>query len=201
MKYDLLLFDLGGVIVELVEIPEFLSWIGWEKEEEAFWAKWVSSHISRDYESGKLNTDEFIHKIITDFELTVEKPFLTGCFSKFIKGFYPGALEVLASIPDTYRTAVLSNTNPIHWEVFSGELTENTKIGEYFLSYEIGLLKPDGEAFRHVIEKTGCAPEKILFFDDNARNIEAAEKAGIKAVQVEGPVQLKKALLEYGVLR
>ncbi|KPU45589.1 alpha-D-glucose-1-phosphate phosphatase YihX [Oxobacter pfennigii] len=200
MKYQLLLFDLGGVLAEVSHIPEFLSLIGWSEKAEEFWKKWVSSQYSKDFESGKMDTAVFAETIIREFNLPVDSPFLISCFGKFIKGFYPNALEVLCSIPSAYRKAILSNTNPIHWDMVSGELYGKSGIGDYFLSFETGFLKPDKEAYLDVIEKTGCNPGEILFFDDNDKNIEAAKALGINAVKVTSPAELKKALIEHGIL-
>ena len=66
----------------------------------------------------------------------------------------------------------------------------------HFLSYEIGLMKPGQEIFKHVLEAIGHAPERILYFDDNRINVDAARKAGIHAWRVKGMNDTRSSLLE-----
>ena len=51
-----------------------------------------------------------------------------------------------------------------------------------FVSSRIGLRKPDAEAFAHVAQEIGVAPERILFFDDSAANIAGARAVGFQTV-------------------
>jgi len=50
-----------------------------------------------------------------------------------------------------------------------------------FSSHLIGHLKPDKEAFEFVVAALGCAPERILFLDDNRLNIDGALAVGMQA--------------------
>jgi len=48
-------------------------------------------------------------------------------------------------------------------------------------SCEVGLVKPDPEIYRLLIERLGCAPGEIVFFDDLDPNVRAARECGIDA--------------------
>lgn len=48
-------------------------------------------------------------------------------------------------------------------------------------SHEIGVNKPDPEAFRITLERLGADPEEVFFVDDVPENIEAARALGIGA--------------------
>ena len=86
-----------------------------------------------------------------------------------------------------YRTAVLSNTNHIHWkqalrDFFSIEgLTIEDYFDEVFLSCNLGIVKPCDDIYRAVTDKMGCAPEDILFIDDSVINCDGARKNGMHA--------------------
>ena len=43
-------------------------------------------------------------------------------------------------------------------------------------------------------------PARILFFDDNASNVDSARRLGMRSQQVSGADQLRRALLEMGML-
>ena len=51
-----------------------------------------------------------------------------------------------------------------------------------FLSYEMGLIKPDPEIYKLVIQKLKAQPQEILFIDDKPQNIEAAQELGINGI-------------------
>jgi putative hydrolase of the HAD superfamily len=48
-------------------------------------------------------------------------------------------------------------------------------------SHEIGVEKPDARAFQIMLAAMGSAPERVLFIDDVAENIEAARALGMHA--------------------
>lgn len=68
------------------------------------------------------------------------------------------------------------------------------------LSYEINVEKPDPRAYQHLIETLGLAPEQIIFIDDLAENIHAAEELGIDAIQFESADQIRQELSLRGLL-
>lgn len=53
---------------------------------------------------------------------------------------------------------------------------------EKFLSYKLGIKKPDPEIFLYVLEKMNTKPEDACFIDDNEINVVAAKKIGIEGV-------------------
>ena len=53
-------------------------------------------------------------------------------------------------------------------------------------SCRIGLAKPDPRAFRWCCDTLGVTPEQVLFIDDRAENIHAAERLGLHTHQFTG---------------
>ena len=68
------------------------------------------------------------------------------------------------------------------------------------MSSELGLRKPDCAAFEGVANAMGIALSAILFFDDTLENVEGARAAGLQAVHVTMPSDVKCALVEIGAL-
>jgi len=64
---------------------------------------------------------------------------------------------------------------------------------EIYTSCDIGLRKPDSEAFLHVAQRMGLAPGRIVFFDDMAENVAGARRAGLQAFQAVGPEEVRRA--------
>lgn len=69
-----------------------------------------------------------------------------------------------------------------------------------FLSFEIGFLKPDRQAFDHVARALDRSPDRVLFFDDNSANVDGAFASGFSAVRVSGVPEARLALVAAGVL-
>ena len=70
-----------------------------------------------------------------------------------------------------------------------------------FLSFELGLVKPDQEIYEAVMRTTGLAGDAILFLDDNAINVEGARAAGLDAAQATGVESARSILEKRGLLR
>ena len=51
---DLVVFDLGGVLVELGGIDVWLGWTGPGISEAEMWRQWLSSTTVRDFEGGRI---------------------------------------------------------------------------------------------------------------------------------------------------
>jgi HAD superfamily hydrolase (TIGR01509 family) len=69
-----------------------------------------------------------------------------------------------------------------------------------FLSFELGAVKPDREAFDRVAQLVLAPPERVLFLDDNLLNVEGAHAAGFAAAHVRGVAEATQALVDAGVI-
>lgn len=96
-----------------------------------------------------------------------------------------------------YQTAMLSDVTQYQAEIIR-------KMGYYdlftpvLLSYEIGVKKPNPEAFQILLKKLNLPASSVLFIDDRMENVEAAKKQGIDSIQFVNPEQLKKELEKRG---
>lgn len=61
-------------------------------------------------------------------------------------------------------------------------------------------IKPEPRIFEIACERSGCAPEEMLFVDDSAANIAAAERLGFFVHRFEDPAALRPALERHGLL-
>jgi putative hydrolase of the HAD superfamily len=70
----------------------------------------------------------------------------------------------------------------------------------HFASHLTGRIKPDSDAFEHVVDSLGCSPAQVLFLDDNSINVEAAQRFGMHAVRVRGATETHGALRDLGII-
>jgi HAD superfamily hydrolase (TIGR01509 family) len=194
-----LLFDVGGVLVELGGINTLLGWLDHRIAVDEVWRRWLESVAVRQFETGRIEAPEFAAGVIAEFGLAVEPREFLDSFIGWPTGLYPGALEMLSRIPQRYQRALLSNSNSLHWPRMLGEMGLGAAVDTHFVSHLIGRVKPDRETFEHVLATLDCRPAQMLFFDDNALNIEAARALGIQAVRVLGVAQTRQALIEWEI--
>lgn len=197
--YDWMIFDLGGVLIEIAIMNYMKKWTHSGNNNE--WVvQWLRSPSVRLHETGKIGFEEYTHDIIKEMDFKCTQDEFKKCFPLFTKGPYNGALELLNEVRRKNRVACFSNTNTIHWE----DLTRKHQLDRYFdkafLSFEMGMIKPDKEAFDYVVRDLEVKPSRLLFFDDNPYNIEAARHSGITAFLVNGPTEVRRKLLSLGLI-
>jgi glucose-1-phosphatase len=112
----------------------------------------------------------------------------------------PARIELIQQLSKKYRLFLLSNTSSIH-------ITESNKIlqkatgvpylgvlfEKMFLSYEMGVMKPNLGIYEMALAEANIKPEETVFLDDNFDNIQAAKELGIQTIHVQKPV----SILEY----
>jgi glucose-1-phosphatase len=199
-EIEVVLFDLGGVLVEMHGVPTMLAWLNNAISADELWRLWLSSPVVRDFETGRIGPNEFADRIIQEMSLPVGRDEFLNTFSGWVSGLYPGALELVRNVPERFTRATLSNTSILHWARLMKECELEDVFHRHFASHLTGRIKPDPEAFQFVIESLGCRPSAIFFLDDNSLNVEAAKKVGMHAVRTKGLVEAGHALAEAGIL-
>jgi HAD superfamily hydrolase (TIGR01509 family) len=195
-----LLFDVGGVLVQLSGIEIMMDWLGPAMSEDEMWRRWLRSEAVRQFETGKIDAGEFAVGVTREFGIAVEPQRFLESFTGWPLGLYPGTVEMLARIPRSYRRALLSNTNALHWPRMQRDMQLGALFDSHFVSHLTGRIKPDADAFEHVVQSLDCKPAQVLFLDDNLLNVDAAAHFGMHAVRVKGPTEAQRALTNFGIL-
>lgn len=186
----LLLFDLGNVIIRYSLDKTFEYWAGlcglklelvrerfFESLEDFYW-----------FERGDISDTRYFKLLnkLLGCQIT-EKDFVDGFNTMFI-GLTDGIDELLARLKARYTLAALSNTNRVHERFFTQAYSKVLiHFDKLFLSHKIHARKPEPEAFQVVMSYYNLSPDKVIFLDDSADNIEAAARIGIKTVLVDKP--------------
>jgi len=111
-----IVFDLGGVIIELRGAPILNEWTDGNHTHEQVWEKWLTSSAPRAFEAGKIDQHTFASSIVEELALSINADeFLDYFLTLPIKPF-PGAIDLLRSLRPRYKTALFSNSNAVHWE-------------------------------------------------------------------------------------
>ena len=198
--FEVILFDLGGVLVELTGVPTMIQWSGHQYDDDGLWAAWLNSESVRSFETGVTNASQFADQLIDEMDLSVEKTEFLDKFTRWPQGLFPGVTGLLSDLREQHTLACLSNTNELHWPRLMNEMGLDELLDHHFPSHTLGMLKPDLEIFEHVVQSLSCTPASILFLDDNAINVTSAREVGMAAYQVKGPDDVRKLCQELGDL-
>jgi HAD superfamily hydrolase (TIGR01509 family) len=197
---DVILFDLGGVLIELAGVEKMLEWSKGLGSTDELWRRWLQSGAVRAFETGRIGSDEFAVGVIEEFALPVAPAEFLAAFHGWPRALFPGAHALLAELAPHYRLASVSNTNTMHWARFTGEWALDQSFHHNFPSHRVGKLKPDAEYFEHVLDAVGAPAARVLFIDDNAINVDAAGRVGLVTRRVLGVDGARSALRELGLL-
>jgi glucose-1-phosphatase len=196
---ELVLFDLGGVLIELQGVRAMLELTGINSEEE-LWRRWLACRWVRRFESGGCSETEFAAGVVADWQLELSAAAFLEAFRDWPAGPLPGAAELVAQTRASAATGCFSNTNALHWRDHISRWPLAGLFDHRFLSFELGLLKPDIAAFTHVADLLEVPAGRVLFLDDNAVNVAGAATAGFQAARAAGVDQARQRLAEAAVL-
>jgi putative hydrolase of the HAD superfamily len=138
---------------------------------------------------------------VGDWALPITPARFLEQFRAWPEDVYDGARELLVEVRGNVPVGCLSNTNALHWADHASRWNLDDCFDVRFLSFEVGMLKPDREVFEHVSEMVGLPAERIAFLDDNQLNVDQANELGFKAHRVNGPIEARAVVCELGVVR
>lgn len=203
----LLLFDFGGVLVDL-DRPRVLhafSEIGMDIT--PFLGDYKQSGIFSLLEQGKISIAAFCKELKEMCHCPqVKDEQIVRAWESFLTGVPADRLEMLLKARQHYSVNLLSNTNEVHWNMaeniffrYKG-LTANDFFDHIFLSCREGVEKPAPEIFNKVIEGLQVPAEQIIFFDDSEVNCQAARNCGLQAYIAPAGGEWLKYFDDYGKL-
>lgn len=196
---DFVLFDLGGVLIELGDVSslqELTVSVGSEDQ----WQRWLSSAWVRRFERGECSASEFSAGMVSDWGLEIAPERFLEIFRDWPVGPYPHAAELLAAVQRSVQIGCLSNTNAMHWEHQLSSWPVLEMFDFRFLSFELGVGKPDQAIFQAVADRLPFRKDRILYFDDVAVNADAARSFGFRSETARGLAEVRVKLCEVGLL-
>lgn len=186
-----LLFDLGGVIMDLrrENCVEALRKLGMP-DPDALIDPYTQRGPFLALEEGAIDVATFRDEIRRMIPVDVTDRQLDDAFNAFLIGIPERRLHDLIDLRRRYRVYLLSNTNPLMWnsKIAAEFRKQGHDIGFYFdgvvTSFEAKCVKPDPRIFQKVVDDFGILPAETLFFDDSKANIDAAGRLGFKTALV-----------------
>lgn len=195
---DVLLFDLGGVLVEFSGIEGLRGLLRTPSDEAAVRQRLVACPLLRQFEVGGLEPSAFAEAFVNEWDLVVPPTTFLNEFRSWSRALLPGARELLDMLRPRYRLAALSNSNAVHWERNTTELGVTGLFEAAYSSHQLGCHKPEPAIYREALARLGVPAERVAFFDDFEPNVAGARAEGITAFHVRGVEQLNECLQKHG---
>lgn len=204
------LFDLGNVLVHIAP-TEFLKRLRLDAPDLLHLYQAPINEIVRQYESGNESTDVFLSRLESLFNgqqpgtastthgRTISRDEIQLAMLAVIGTPVHGMLEFVTRLSSSVPLGLLSNTNPLHFDLCKEHLPVLQLIPFHFLSYQIRSLKPESRIFTQVVERLQIAPSDIFYIDDIPLNVEAGKRAGMNSHLFHGRDELEKALGAMGL--
>ncbi|MBS2099496.1 HAD family hydrolase [Carboxylicivirga linearis] len=180
---EALIFDMDGTLVDTLPV-HYAAWLKACNNEVNFSMEYFIKLTGRP--ALELSKD-----IIRDFNVAMDPKELLEKKEALVKGqfnkmkVFPGISEVLnhfhSKIPMTVGTGATKE--------MANNILELTQLNQYFdyivTSDDVQNYKPHPETFLKSANYLGIDPSKCLVFEDGQLGIEAAQKAGMKVVDVK----------------
>ncbi|MCX6122279.1 MAG: HAD family phosphatase [Ignavibacteriales bacterium] len=194
-----LLFDLGNVLA-YIDFNEFWRSLGLVRPEEI--APFADGYKSwtRQYETGFISTSEYLSGLQSVFGRRFNVKQLKQAFENIIQEPVDGMLDIVKHVSQEHRTALVSDTNEIHYRLSLKKLVVLSILQKHYLSYQLRVMKPARGFYDAIIKDQKIDPSEMLLIDDLITNVNGAQAAGMQAIKFENPAKLEKTLKDLGVL-
>ncbi|HET9652659.1 MAG TPA: HAD family phosphatase [Usitatibacter sp.] len=195
-RIEALLFDFGGVLVEIDFGRVCARWAELAgRPVEHVHARFTHGEAYERHERGEMDIAAYCETLRRDLGLELADEQLLDGWQRVFVGEIGATVDLVKRLRGRMPLYVFTNTNVAHYthlrRRFAGALAPFDRI---FASHEMRSRKPQAAAFRQIERETGVALERMLFFDDTAANVEAARALGMPAVLVRGPADVRDAL-------
>ncbi len=162
--------------------------------------------LSVRYQTGQMSDAAYFKAVAEASDGKYEPDEIEKIHHAWLIEDFKGAEELILEINELPKvsTALLSNTNNLHWVRRETEFVCASKIEHQWASHLFGLAKPDEKIYQAFERRVSATGGQILFFDDLEENVKMAQSLGWAAEVIDStknPVtQMKKHLKKHGVL-
>ena len=196
-----IVFDLGKVILNIdfnATEREFRKFNVNNFDELYSRAKQIS--LFDRLEEGKITPDNFRKELRNLINLSLTDMQIDNAWNSMLLDFPENRIRFLESIKSKYRIFLLSNTNKIHFDVYNENFEKHygysfsTLFEKMYLSFEVGLRKPDKKIFQYLLGDSNIKPNETLFIDDTSEHIEAAKTLGFNTYLLKDKEEIDEIL-------
>lgn len=195
-----LLFDLGGVVIDVDFNRAFEYWQ-------------PISHLSLDeikavfkfdvpyqqHERGEISGSEYFDHLCKRLQLKDDPARIAEGWNMILVQEITETRRMVEVARTKLPCYAFTNSNAVHQAAWSAMFPAVVRsFDRVFVSSDIGHRKPDRRAFEYIAHALDVPVSSIMFFDDLLENVAGAAAAGLEAIHVRGPADVRVALQALG---
>ena len=182
-KIKYCIFDVGQVLYPYSLEPLNVYCLSKAADKQKLQQKGGMLHFDyKPFMKGEIDFSEFCREVCSycgfkytpDIEEEIDRAMHQG-----VGDFYSETLKIINFLKhQNVEVCLLSNALPNLANTARG-VVRKTNV---FASYDFGLLKPDVEIFKIVLQKLEAQPHEVIFVDDKEKNVAAARSLDICSI-------------------
>lgn len=191
-----MLFDLGGVVIDWNPRHLFRKVFGGDVARMEYFLNNICpvewNELQDAGRSLSVATDARVREY-PEWEQEIRAYY--GRWEEMVGEEIPGTAELLAELSRLgVQLFALSNWSLETFPLISGRFSALNNFERIFLSGKAKSAKPDSRFYDYALKEIGLPRERLLFIDDNLRNVEAARALALPSIQFLDASQLRRAL-------
>ena len=198
-EVDALLFDFGGVLIEISFDRVFARWADLAGVDvELVKGRFQHGEAYQGHERGELTFAAYFQSLREELGIGLTDAQFGDGWNQVFGPEHEETVDLLRKLRGRVPLHLFSNTNAFHYDYWRARYAKALEPFErMFISCEMGVRKPDRQSFERVAREIGVPPGRILFFDDTEANLEGAREAGMHTVHVRSPEDVRRALSAF----
>jgi len=199
MAVELVIFDLGGVVVhsesdQLIHQVAQLLGRTLDDVQQAVYDR----ELLEPFEVGAITPEAYYEGL----RARLAMPWTYAQFVQAWNGILsenPGVVALVRRLKSSHRLAALTNTNALHLDYIKSACPAIALFDWLVASCEAGCRKPQSQIYHLVLRQTGVEPPAAVFIDDRPEFVEAGRAVGLRAIRFEHVAQVEQALRAEGL--
>jgi 2-haloacid dehalogenase len=201
-KFESIIFDLGGVLVDWNPDYVYRTIFNDEKKMREFYEEICTSEWNEEQDAGrglKEATEELVARYPHE-EKNIRAYY--DRWEEMLKGPIEGTVEVLekVKIKGEHRLYALTNWSAETFPVALKRFEFLQWFDGRLVSGEEKTRKPFIEIYELLISRFNIDPATALYIDDNERNLKPPQELGIYTIHYKSPHQLEEEFRLLGIL-
>ena len=187
-----IIFDMGGVLVDL-EWDSMCARLQARSGLADVRPEVVNGPIAMSTMLGQLTPHAYHDALCEKLDATLFSDDFIDVWNSLLSA-NEAIVPLVERLKSDHRLVLGSNTDAIHFPYAFEKFPILKSFEQYFLSYEMGLFKPDPAFFHHILQTLDIPAAECIFIDDRAENVEAALSVGITTFHFDSVGQLEEDL-------
>lgn len=184
------IFDWGGIVesheYDMKDLNDakirMIKRIDSSLSDEEILSKWVNKTpdgVNIDTVSDLKEVKRYVEFLQKSLGINISYEDFVNLYEEEFKAvkYYKDVVDYAHSLKSRCKIAILSNLMYFDKKRINDQY-DLSKFDYVYLSFEIGMRKPDEKIYKYVLDDLKVRPEDILFIDDDYQNILAAKRCG-----------------------